>query len=224
MPEKHSKNILRFPQKNSQKEENKLLTILKATKEKMEELQSSETEDNSNAVSGVTVINNINIHGGNNQLAPGNLLVKAAAHHLVNTAKETPSNSLVDAINSAQKLQLRKLRDEIVDLSNECGLPKHPAAIMSALNTNMGVRKYDQIVSSDFATARTYLANIKTVFSDRIDFHKKREELRRYMIQMIAESNRNTQPFGTSGMLGVLEATSFSELEKMYESAIINVI
>ncbi|MFZ6712990.1 hypothetical protein [Undibacterium sp. TC9W] len=224
MPDKQSKNVLKFPQKIIPNEENKLLAILKATQEKIGELKPTGTNEITAVAPPATVINNINIHGGNNQLAPGHLAVSMTESQATNALKHAQSETYTDAINAAQKVQLRKLRDEIVKLSSDCGFPKHPAAIMSALNTTMGVRKYDQIVASEFPIAKAYLTTMKSVFTERLDFHRKKEELRRYMIQVITETHRKVQPIGASSMLGLLDGTPFSDLEKMYDLAITDLI
>lgn len=229
MSENDSKKVLKFPNNSIREQappdENKLLAIVKAAQEKIGELKSAQPDEGV-PVPAFTVINTFNIHGGNNQLAPGNLTVGengssgSDAPQPANGSSETAP----DTIDSAQKLQLRKLRDEIVKLSNECGFPKHPATIMSALNSNMGVRKYDQIVANEFLNARTYLSNLRNVFSERIDFHKKREELRRYMIQVVTDAQRKNQPQSPSGILGALDSLTFSDLEKMYDVVITDLI
>ncbi|MDP1980511.1 hypothetical protein [Undibacterium sp.] len=245
MSEKPKAKIFSFPKQKSDltqvSQENAVFDELKAillgdaqatTQEKTAELKSTGTNETAGVSPPGTVINNINIHGGNNQFAPGHLTVadeknKPPSRRKADSARRCAANEIevfADAINATQKLQLRKLRDEIVKVSTECGFPKHPASIMSALNSTMGVRKYDQIVASEFPIARAYLTTMKSVFSERLDFHRKREELRRYMIQVVTETHRKTQAAGAVGLLGALDTLAFSELEKMYDLIITDLI
>lgn len=88
-------------------------------------------------------------------------------------------------INSQQKHQLRRLRDEIVQITADCGLNKHPATVMVGLNTYMGVAKYDQIPSDDFEKARARLQSQRDAVAAYGLYNQQRAELRRQMIDAI---------------------------------------
>jgi len=104
-----------------------------------------------------------------------------------------------NVINAQQKHQLRRFRDEIVQITADCGLNKHPATVMVGLNTYMNVGKYDQILIEDFEKARARLQSQRDAVAAYSLYSQQRAELRRQMIDAIKmhheEMGRNSAIF-----------------------------